>query len=59
LDKTFNDIKNIRKKGFEKGGDEMSQNNLVFKLLRRNGYIDKIINKKNDIYDDIMSIEDK
>ena len=59
LDKTFNDIKNIRKKGFEKGGDEMNQDNLVYKLLRRNGYIDKIVNKKNDIYDDIMSIEGK
>ena len=58
LDNTFQKIKNTRKTGFNKGGDEMNQDNLTFKILRRNGYIDKILNKKTEIYDDLMSINE-
>ena len=58
LDKTFDDIKQGRKQGFDKGGDEMNKDNLTFKLLRRNGYLDKIWDKKNEIYDDLMSINE-
>jgi hypothetical protein len=58
LDKTFQKIKNTRKNGFKKGGDEFNQNNLTFKILRRNGYIDKILNKKTEIYDNLMSINE-
>lgn len=56
LDSTFNDIKNSRKKGFSKSSNEMNKDNLTFKILRRNGYLDKIHSKKNEIYDDLMSI---
>lgn len=58
LDNTFQDIKKTRQSGFNNGGDEMNQNNLTFKILRRNGYIDKILNKKTEIYDDLMSINE-
>lgn len=58
LDKTFQNIKTTRKDGFESGGDEMNQNNLTFKILRRNGYLDKIYKKKTEIYDDLMSINE-
>lgn len=58
LDDTFQNIKKTRKNGFDNGGDEMNQNNLTFKILRRNGYIDKILSKKTEIYDDLMSINE-
>jgi hypothetical protein len=43
-------IKNKRKSGLEEGG-EFSTGNLVFKLLRRNGYLEKIMNLKRTSYD--------
>ena len=43
-------LKNFRNCGLEKGG-EMSLENLVFKLLRRNGYIEKIMKLKRKSYD--------
>jgi hypothetical protein len=58
LDNMFDNIKSSRKKGFSSGGDEMNKNNLTFKMLRRNGYIDKIYSKKNEVYDDLMSINE-
>ena len=36
----------------------MNKDNLAFKILRRNGYLDKISSKKNEIYDDLMSINE-
>lgn len=58
LDKTINKIKNYRKDGFSSGGDEMNPNNITFKLLRRSGLIDKIYNKKDEVYNDLMSINE-
>ena len=58
LDDIFDDIKKTRQSGLKKKGDEMSQNNLTFKILRRNGYLDKIWDKKKEIYDDLMSINE-
>lgn len=58
LDDIFDDIKQTRQSGLKKKGDEMSQNNLTFKILRRNGYLDKIWDKKKEIYDDLMSINE-
>lgn len=43
-------IKSKRKSGLEEGG-EFSTGNLVFKLLRRNGYLEKIMNLKRTSYD--------
>lgn len=58
LDDVFSDIKNSRRKGFKSGGDEMNKDNLVFKMLRRGGYLDKISNKKTEVYDNLMSINE-
>ena len=41
-------IKNYRKSGLESEGGEFSIGNLVFKLLRRNGYIEKMIELKGE-----------
>ena len=52
------DIKKERVKGFSNGGNEMNPNNITFKMLRRNGDIDKLYNKKREIYNDLMSINE-
>jgi hypothetical protein len=43
-------IKNFRKSGLASEGGEFSAGNLTFKLLRRNGYITKIIEMKRKVY---------
>lgn len=43
-------LKDNRQKGLDKEG-EFSIENLVFKLLRRNGYIGKLLDLKSEIYD--------
>lgn len=50
IKKIWKKIKDSRKSGLEKDG-EFSIENLVFKLLRRNGYISKIIECKRKSYD--------
>lgn len=50
-DKIWDKIKNYRKSGLESEGGELSNGNLIFKLLRRNGYIKKIIKLKKYLYD--------
>lgn len=49
--KVWTKIKNYRKSGLESEGGEFSVGNLVFKLLRRNGYIGKMIELKRYSYD--------
>jgi hypothetical protein len=51
IKKIWDKIKKFRKSGLESEGGELSTGNLVFKLLRRNGYIEKIINMKIKAYD--------
>lgn len=48
LDKVWDKIKNSRKRGLEEG--EFGVGNLVFKLLRRNEYISKVIDMKRKLY---------
>lgn len=48
-------LKKFRKSGLESGG-EYSYENLTFKLLRRNGYIEKLLNLKNDMTDKKLSV---
>jgi predicted nucleotidyltransferase len=48
-------IKEFRQSGLESGG-EYSYENLTFKLLRRNGYIEKLLNLKNQLTDKKLSI---
>lgn len=50
LSSTWDKIKKFRKQGLEEGG-ELSTGNLIFKLLRRNGFIEKIVDLKNKTYD--------
>jgi hypothetical protein len=49
-------IKKFRQCGLEKGG-EYSYENLTFKLLRRNGSIDKLLKFKRDVIDNKLSIK--
>lgn len=50
IKRVFKKIKDGRKAGLLREG-EFSIENLVFKLLRRNGYIEKIINIRREAYD--------
>jgi predicted nucleotidyltransferase len=50
LKKIWKKIKQNRRKGIETEG-EFSIENLVFKLLRRNGYIGKLIELRTKVYD--------
>jgi hypothetical protein len=51
LSKVWKKIKDFRKSGLESESGEYSIGNLVFKLLRRNGYISKVIDMNNKSYD--------
>jgi predicted nucleotidyltransferase len=55
LKKCKDKLKKYRTCGLEKGG-EYSNENLVFKVLRRNGYIEKLMNFENDLVDKELSI---
>jgi hypothetical protein len=48
-------IKKFRQSGLERGG-EYSYENLTFKLLRRNGYIQKLMNIKTSIRNNKLSL---
>lgn len=48
-------IKKFRQCGLDKGG-EYSYENLTFKLLRRNGYIEKLLNIKTTVTDKKLSV---
>jgi len=50
-------IRKFRKGGLEKGG-EFSVENIAFKSLRRNGYLEKLSNLKDSAYDKTMSIQE-
>jgi predicted nucleotidyltransferase len=57
--KQFKDkLKKFRISGLQKGG-EMSLENLVFKVLRRNGYIDKLYNVPTTTIDNKLSMTER
>jgi len=56
IQKVKDKLKKYRSCGLEKNG-EYSYENLTFKFLRRNGYIQKLFDLKNKITDDILSLE--
>lgn len=58
LDDVFDGIKKQRKQSFRQNKSEMSDGNITFKVLRRNGYLDKLYDKKTEIYDTLNSIDD-
>lgn len=51
IKKVWKKIKNYRQSGLDSESGEFSIGNLVFKLLRRNGYISKIMELKRKLYD--------
>lgn len=51
LDVVWKKIKDFRKSGLDSESGEFSIGNLVFKLLRRNGYTDKVMSMKRRAYD--------
>ena len=55
--KLYDKIKKIRKQGLESEKGETSVGNIVFKVLRRNGYFEKLIDLKLVTYDKINSIK--
>jgi hypothetical protein len=56
LSKYKDKLKKYRTCGLEKNG-EYSIENLVFKILRRNGYIEKLHNASISLYDDRLSMK--
>jgi hypothetical protein len=56
IDKVKDKLKKYRSCGLEKDG-EYSYENLVFKFLRRNGYIQKLFDFQNEIMDKRLSLE--
>jgi hypothetical protein len=60
VEKVWKKIKTYRQSGLDSESGEYSTGNLVFKLLRRNGYISKIMKLKRLAYDkQFESIENK
>lgn len=51
ISKIWKKIKNLRQSGLDSESGEYSVGNLVFKLLRRNGYIQTIMKLKRSMYD--------
>lgn len=56
-DKLKEKIRKFRKSGLEKGG-EFSVENIAFKTLRRNGYLEKLSKIKDTAYDDNVSLQE-
>jgi hypothetical protein len=54
-EKLWEKVKTMRQSGLDRAG-EFSYENIVFKVLRRTGYIEKLIDTKIDSYDKINSI---
>ncbi len=55
-EKLIDKIKNMRKSGLETGG-EFSVENIVFKVLRRNGMLDRLYDIKTVAYDKSVTLE--
>tara|TARA_R110002110_G_scaffold270669_1_gene486247 strand:- start:340 stop:801 length:462 start_codon:yes stop_codon:yes gene_type:complete len=54
IDKLKEKIRKFRKAGLDRSG-EFSSENIAFKALRRNGYLEKLSNLKHMAYDRLMS----
>jgi hypothetical protein len=58
LDEFKDKLKEYRKSGLDKTG-EFSYENLVFKFLRRNGYIEKLFKFEDKLIDNKLSLKEK
>ena len=57
IDRYKDKLKKYRTSGLEKGG-ELSNENLVFKVLRRNGYLEKLFDFQNEYIDKSLSLNE-
>ena len=57
LKKYYRKLKKYRQCGLESGG-EFSIENLVFKYLRRNGYVGKLLDYRNKFMDKKLSMQE-
>jgi predicted nucleotidyltransferase len=57
IDRYKDKLKKYRTSGLEKGG-ELSNENLVFKVLRRNGYLSKLFDFQNEYIDKSLSLNE-
>lgn len=55
-DRLFEYMKDIRKKGLETEAAEMSSGNIIWKVIRREGYIDRLVDIMIEAYDKINTI---
>lgn len=53
----FDKVRLIRKDGLDSDMGEFSVGNIVFKVLRRSGYIEKLVDLKIDTYDKINTLK--
>lgn len=56
LYRLFEELKDIRQKGLESKAQEMSSGNIIWKVMRRSGYIEKLWDIIDSTYDKINSI---
>lgn len=54
-ERIFNDIRETRRKSLSDNGKEISNGNIIFKALRRMGYLDKLYEIKEKCYDVIRT----
>ena len=52
----FDEIKNLRREGLKNKQNEINEGNIIFKCLRRNGYIQKLSELLTFIYDKMNSL---
>ena len=57
IKKCVDKIRKYRERGLQKGG-EYSEENMVFKILRRNGYLEKIRTLKDKLIDKKLSLKE-
>ena len=55
-EKVFNKLKEARKKSLKTANSEITEDNIIFKCLRRLGYIEKISSIISDIYNKMNSL---
>lgn len=56
VDKLFDAMKKERKKGLNSSTSEINDGNIMYKALRRAGYLQKIIDLKHNIFDKMHSL---
>lgn len=58
FEKLMTKLRDMRKAGLSEAG-EFSTENLVFKVLRNEGYVDKLADRKTELFDEELSLEEE